>query len=93
MQRVKDWFLSSYHSDNTAFYLEIASAVFSIVASLALAISAQHPDMRLIYPVYFAGGVAGAWACMRRGLVWPLILNLWFCFVNILGWFRAMGVL
>lgn len=93
MQRLTNWFLSSYHSDSKAFYLEITAAVFSIVASLALAISAQHPDMRWIYPVYFIGGISGAWACQRRGLVWPLLLNLWFCLVNILGWCRAMGVI
>jgi len=93
MQHLKDWFLSSYHSDSRAFYLEITAAVFSVVASLALAIYAQNPDMRWIYPLYFIGGVTGAWACKRRSLVWPLLLNMWFCLVNILGWCRAMGII
>ena len=93
MQKLKNWFLSSYHSDSRAFYLEITAAFFSVVASLALAVSAQHPDMRWIYPLYFIGGIAGAWACQRRGLVWPLLLNMWFCLVNILGWCRAMGMI
>ena len=90
MKKLKPWFLSSYHSDSVAFYLEITAAIFSVVASLALAIYAQNPDMRWIYPLYFIGGIAGAVACQRRGLVWPLLLNLWFCLVNILGWSRAM---
>jgi hypothetical protein len=93
MQKLNDWFLSSYHSDKTAFYLEIAAAIFSIIASLSLAIHAHNPDMRWIYPLYFVGGVTGTWACLRRSLVWPLILNIWFCFVNILGWCRAMEIL
>lgn len=90
MKKLNAWFFSSYHSDPTAFYLEIAAAVFSVVASLALAIYAQNPDMRWIYPLYFIGGITGAIACQRRSLVWPLMLNVWFILVNILGWSRAM---
>lgn len=93
MQRINDWIMQSYHTDRQAFYLECISALFNIAASLALAITAVSPDLRWIYPAYFIGSVTMAIACQRRQLAWPLLLMVYFCGVNILGWLRAMEIL
>ena len=52
MRVIKDFWMSSYHSDKIAFYNELISFVFIVGASMTLAITAVDPDMRYIYPGY-----------------------------------------
>ena len=91
MNKVIEFWLNSYHSDKTSFYLELISFVFTVGASLTLALNADAPDMRIVYPGFFIGSLTAVFAYKRRQLVWPFLLTMYFAFVNVLGFGKAMG--
>ena len=53
LNKVRTFWLRSFESDRTAFYFELVSFVFTVGASLTLAITAADPDMTIIYPGFF----------------------------------------
>lgn len=81
---VKFW-TDSYQTDKIAFYFELVSFVFTVGASLTLALNAANPNMLLVYPGFLAGSATQAYASYRRGLPWILLLTSYFVCVNILG--------
>jgi hypothetical protein len=91
MQKIIDFFKHSYHSDKVAFGFEIFSTIVTIAASLTLALNADSPDMRIVYPGFFIGSCTAVYAYYRRKLAWPLILTGYFACVNVFGFGRAMG--
>lgn len=91
MNKVLEFWKSSYHSDQVAFYLELVSFIFTVGASLTLALNADAPDMRVVYPGFFVGSLTAVLAYKRRRLVWPFLLTMYFAFVNVLGFGKAMG--
>jgi len=84
-QKITDFWSKSYKSDPTAFGFELTSFVFTVAASLYLAMTADAPNMALVYPGFFVGSITGAYAYLRRGLAWPLVLTSYFAVVNIFG--------
>ena len=90
MERVINFWTSSYQSDRIAFYAELVSFVLTVGASMTLALTADQPDMRIVYPFFFFGSVAGVYGYYRRKLAWPILLTSWFIVVNILGFGVAM---
>lgn len=91
MKRVKEFWIQSYTSDRTAFVYELISFVFVVSASLYMAMNADNPDMRYIYPGFFIGSVAQIYASWRRGAAWIMLLTSYFACVNVFGFGRAMG--
>lgn len=91
MNNVKQFWKKSYRSDPIAFGAELTSFVFTVAASLYLAVTADAPDMRYVYPGFMIGAVAGAYGYLRRGLAWPLMLTSYFTLVNIFGFGVAIG--
>jgi len=91
LNKVIEFWLNSYRSDKIAFYLELVSFVFTVGASLTLALNADQPDMRVVYPGFFIGSLTAVFAYKRRQLVWPFLLTMYFAFVNVLGFGKAMG--
>jgi len=91
MQNVKDFWINSYRSDNIAFGFELVSFVFTVAASLYLAINAAEPDMKYVYPGFLIGALAGAYGYYRRGLAWPMMLTTYFTVINVFGFGRAIG--
>ena len=91
MKKIIDFWASSYHSDRTAFAAELISFVLTVGASLTLAVTASAPDMRIVYPFFFLGSIAGLYGYYRRKLAWPMMLTTWFIFVNIFGFGVAMS--
>lgn len=91
MQSVLKFWKDSYSSDQTAFFLELTSFVFTVAASGYLAINAQQPDMRFVYPAFLIGAASGCYAYYRRQLAWPMLLTGYFCFVNVFGFGRALS--
>jgi len=91
MERVAEFWLRSYRSDNIAFFFEIASFIFTVSASFALATTADDPQMQHIYPAFFIGSVTGAYAYFRRGLAFPMLLVAYFSVMNIYGFGVALG--
>ena len=91
MKRVKEFWIQSYTSDRTAFVYELISFVFVVSASLYMAMNADNPDMRYIYPGFFIGSVTQIYASWRRGAAWIMLLTSYFACVNVFGFGRAMG--
>lgn len=91
MEKIKQFWASSYHSDPIAFAAELVSFVLTVGASLMLAITADAPDMRIVYPGFFFGSLAGVYGYYRRQLAWPILLTTYFLFVNVFGFCVAMG--
>lgn len=85
INRIKEFWLSSYHSDKIAFGFEIISFVFTVGASLTLAFTAQNPNMAVIYPGFFIGSITAVYAYYRRMLAWPMLLTAYFAVVNVFG--------
>ena len=88
---VKKFWIDSYSSDRTAFIFELVSFIFTVAASMYLAINAQNPDMRLVYPGFFIGAVTQVYASYRRGAAWIMLLTCYFSCVNVFGFARAMS--
>jgi len=86
LQSIKNFWLNSYHSDKTAFYFELISFVFTVGASLTLAITARDPNMLIVYPGFFVGSVTQAYASYRRGAAWVFLLTTYFACVNVFGY-------
>ena len=91
MENVKQFWKKSYTSDPVAFGAELTSFVFTVAASLYLAITADAPDMRYVYPGFFVGSVTAVYAYYRRKLAWPMMLTTYFGFVNVFGFGVAIG--
>lgn len=88
---VKGFFMESYHSDVLAFRLEMLNFAFSVVGSMLLAMTAAHPDMRVIYPLYLVGSTAQTYASYRRRAIWVMLLTGYFACTNVLGLARSLG--
>ena len=85
MIKLKEFWLDSYRSDPVAFYCELLSFVFTVGASLTLALTADAPDMKIVYPGFFIGSIAAVYGYYRRKLAWPMMLTGYFAVVNIFG--------
>jgi uncharacterized membrane protein YccC len=86
LQSIKNFWLNSYYSDKTAFYFELISFIFTVSASLTLAITARDPNMLIVYPGFFVGSVTQAYASYRRGAAWVFLLTTYFACVNVFGY-------
>ena len=85
MQKIRDFWLNSYQSDRTAFAFELVSFIFTVGASMTLAISARDPNMLIVYPGFFVGSITQCYASYRRGAAWVMLLTFYFACVNIFG--------
>ena len=90
-QSVLDFWLNSYNSDKVAFVFELISFVFTVGASLTLAINAKDPNMLIVYPGFFVGSVTQVYASWRRGAAWIMLLTGYFACVNVFGFGVAIG--
>ena len=91
MSKLKAMWIESYHNDHVAFYCEQISLVFTIVASMYLALHADAPNMMIVYPGFFVGSVSAIYAYWRRRIPTPMILTTYFAVVNIFGYGVAAG--
>ena len=91
LAKVRSFWLRSFESDRTAFYFELVSFIFTVGASLTLAITAADPDLTIIYPAFFIGATTQCYASYRRGAAWVMILTFYFSCVNIFGYGVAAG--
>jgi hypothetical protein len=86
IDKVRAFWLRSYESDRVAFYYELVSFIFTVGASMTLAISARDPNMLIVYPGFFVGAITQCYASYRRGAAWVMILTFYFSCVNIFGY-------
>jgi len=86
MTSIKQFWINSYTSDRVAFLFELISFVFTVGASLTLAINARDPNMLVVYPAFFVGSLTQLYASYRRGAAWIMLLTFYFACVNIFGY-------
>jgi len=91
MQNIKKFWLDSYYSDQIAFCCELISFIFTVGASLTLALHAANPNMMIVYPGFFVGSITQCYASYRRGAAWVMILTGYFACVNVFGFGVAAG--
>ena len=91
MQKIKDFWINSYKSDKIAFSFELVSFIFTVGASMTLAITAKGPNMLLVYPAFFVGSTTQCYASYRRGAAWVMLITGWFVCVIIFGYGVAAG--
>ena len=91
VSQIKKFWRHSYESDRVAFFCELVSFIFTVGASLTLALNAAAPDMRVVYPFFFIGSVTAVYGYYRRQLAWPLMLTAYFAVVNVFGFGVALG--
>ena len=82
---IKEFWKNSYRSDNTAFYFEMISFIFTVGASMTLAITASDPDMTIVYPGFFIGAVTQCYASFRRGAAFVMVITGYFSIINVYG--------
>tara|TARA_E500000318_G_scaffold58276_2_gene53951 strand:- start:359 stop:640 length:282 start_codon:yes stop_codon:yes gene_type:complete len=86
VQSVKQFWINSYTSDRVAFLFELISFVFTVGASLTLAVNADNPNMLLVYPGFFIGSLTQLYASWRRGAAWIMLLTFYFACINVFGY-------
>ena len=91
MQKVIDFWSNSYRSDRIAFTFELISFIFTVGASMTLAINADNPNMLIVYPAFFVGSVTQCYAATRRGAAWVMLLTGYFAVINVFGYGVASG--
>ena len=91
LKQIKLFWVNSYHSDKIAFGFELVSFIFTVGASLTLALTARDPNMLIVYPGFFVGSVTQCYAAYRRGAAWVMLLTFSFAIVNIFGYGVAAG--
>ena len=85
IDKIKNFWINSYASDKTAFCFELISFIFTVGASLTLAINARDPNMMYVYPGFFIGSTTQCYAAYRRGAAWVMMLTFYFSLVNVFG--------
>jgi len=86
---LKEFWVNSYNTDKTAFYLEVFSVAVTIAGSCFLTFTSPHPDMQIIFPLYLMGSSTLAYASFRRRIIWTCVLASWFTIMNIIGNFKV----
>ena len=90
-EKIKLFWINSYKSDRIAFAFELISFIFTVAASLTLAVNAKDPNMLIIYPFFFVGSVTQCYAAVRRGAAWVMLLTGYFAVINVFGYGIAAG--
>jgi len=83
---IKNFWLHSYTSDRVAFFSELISFVFTVGASLTLALNADNPNMLIVYPGFFVGSLTQLYASWRRRAAWIMLLTFYFACINVFGY-------
>jgi hypothetical protein len=86
VQKVKQFWINSYTSDKTAFCFELISFIFTVGASMLLAVNADNPNMLIVYPGFFIGSLTQLYASWRRGAAWIMLLTFYFACINVFGY-------
>ena len=62
MEKIRNFWIDSYTSDKVAFTFELISFIFTVGASMTLAINAKNPNMLVVYPAFFLGSITQCYA-------------------------------
>lgn len=86
LDKVRSFWLRSFETDKTAFYFELVNFIFTVGASLTLAITATNPDMTVVYPMFFVGAVTQCYASYRREAAFVMMITGYFAIINVYGY-------
>ena len=86
---LKEFWVESYSTDKTAFYLEVFSVAVTVWGSTILTFTSPHPDMTTVFPLYLLGSTTLAYASYRRRIIWTCVLASWFTIMNVIGNIRV----
>jgi len=86
LEKIKNFWVNSYQSDKVAFGFELVSFIFTVGASMTLALTARDPNMLIVYPGFFVGSITQCYASLRRGAAWVTLLTFYFACVNVFGY-------
>jgi len=88
MNKLINFWKSSYQSHPLAFYLEMVSAITVIIGSSILTYTVLDPRPDLFVPFYFVGSVTGFAGAYYRQAVWVMVLTAWFSTMNIIALYQ-----
>ena len=77
IQKIKQFWLTSYRTDPFAFINEMASTILVIIGSAILTWTVLDPKPEIFIPFYWAGSIAGfigAFASCLAGEIYCLII-------------------
>ena len=86
---LKEFWVTSYKTDNTAFYLEVFSVAVTVWGSAMLTFTSPNPEMQFVFPLYLLGSITLAYASYRRRIIWTCFLASWFTIMNVIGNIRV----
>ncbi len=86
---IKEFWISSYKSDKTAFWFELVSVAFTICGSCILTFTSPNPIMSIVFPIYWIGSSTMLVAGIRRRQIWLSTLTAWFTTMNTIGLYRV----
>lgn len=91
MERIYTALSKSWQHDHISFLSEMIGVAFTIAGSLLLALTANNPNMLIVFPLYEVGSLALMYAYYRREMIWSIVLTGYFVVVNIIGFIIAWG--
>ena len=86
---LKEFWVSSFKSDQTAFWFELISVILTIIGSCILTFTSPTPIMSIVFPIYWVGSSTLLVAAYRRRQIWLCTLTSWFTIMNTIGLYRV----
>ena len=86
LDKVRSFWLRSFESDRTAFYFELVSFIFTVGASLTLAITASDPDMTIGYTGSLVGALTQCYSSYGGGAAFVMMITGYFAIINVYGY-------
>ncbi len=83
MNRVTNFFKTSYRLSPVAFYCEMIEALFLISASAILSFTILDPATTIFVPLYLVGSILGIVSAVIRQAAFVIILCSWFSAMNL----------
>lgn len=83
MNRVTNFFKTSYRLSPVAFYCEMVEALFLISASAILSFTILDPATTIFVPLYLVGSILGIVSAVIRQAAFVIILCSWFSAMNL----------
>ena len=83
MNRVTNFFKTSYRLSPVAFYCEMVEALFLISASAILSFTILDPATTIFVPLYLVGSLLGIVSAVIRQAAFVIILCSWFSAMNL----------
>ena len=81
MNKVFEFFKTSFYNNKIAFVVEIFEAFATMSASLILTITVLDPATRIFIPLFLLGGILGTVSCYLRKST-AIVLTIWFTAMN-----------